>query len=207
MTHHLSSETSSAASERSSAPTRWGVYGRVVWTVLSYIVVQSLIFGAAALPLAIILHWLAPLLRTESAVALVVLAVGLLPIYFVSALSLVVSTAAATLLLGWRSLPDSAMRIRDFGWPLMNWARYLMLTHAVRLLVGGPLRGTPVWGLFIHLNGARLGHRVWVNSTAVMDHSLLEIGDDTVIGSDVHLSGHMVEGGMVKTGRVNLSID
>ena len=36
------------------------------------------------------------------------------------------------------------------------------------------------------------------------DHNLLEFGDDVVIGGDVHLSGHTVEGGFVKTGRVRL---
>jgi acetyltransferase-like isoleucine patch superfamily enzyme len=43
-----------------------------------------------------------------------------------------------------------------------------------------------------------------VNSLFVSDHNLLEFGDDVVIGSEVHLSGHTVEGGVVKTARVRL---
>ncbi len=54
------------------------------------------------------------------------------------------------------------------------------------------------------LNGARLGKRVFVNSLWVTDHNLLEFGDDVVVGSEVHLSGHTVEGGMVKTAKVVL---
>ena len=37
------------------------------------------------------------------------------------------------------------------------------------------------------------------------DHNLLEFGDDVVIGGDVHLSGHAVEGGFVKTAPVRLN--
>jgi hypothetical protein len=33
----------------------------------------------------------------------------------------------------------------------------------------------------------------------VADFNLLEFGDDVVIGDEVHLSGHTVEGGVVKT--------
>lgn len=204
MTHDQSPHRPGDADAPASVPRPWAVYGRVSWTIASYIVVQSLIFGAAALPIAVALQWIGSLLRTQVWLGVVLVAIGMLPIFLIGALSLILCTAAATQFLGWRTIPDSAMRIGDFGWPLMNWARYLMVTHVVRLLVGVPLRGTPLWGFFIHLNGARMGRRVWVNSTAIMDHSLLEFGDDTVIGSDVHLSGHMVEGGMVKTGRVRL---
>jgi acetyltransferase-like isoleucine patch superfamily enzyme len=39
---------------------------------------------------------------------------------------------------------------------------------------------------------------------SVSDHNLLRFDDDVVVGADVHLSGHTVEGGVVKTGRVHL---
>jgi acetyltransferase-like isoleucine patch superfamily enzyme len=48
---------------------------------------------------------------------------------------------------------------------------------------------------------------VYVNSLFVSDHNLLEFADDVVIGSEVHLSGHTVEGGVVKTARVRLGRD
>jgi acetyltransferase-like isoleucine patch superfamily enzyme len=43
-----------------------------------------------------------------------------------------------------------------------------------------------------------------VNSLFVSDHNLLECGDDVVIGGDVHVSGHTVEAGIVRTARVRL---
>ena len=56
----------------------------------------------------------------------------------------------------------------------------------------------------LRLNGARIGHRVYVNTLSISDHNLLEFGDNVVIGADVHLCGHTVEGGVVKTGTVRL---
>jgi acetyltransferase-like isoleucine patch superfamily enzyme len=46
-------------------------------------------------------------------------------------------------------------------------------------------------------NGARIGRHVWINSLQVGDECLLDIGDETVIGAGVHMSGHTVERGKV----------
>jgi len=43
-----------------------------------------------------------------------------------------------------------------------------------------------------------------VNTLFISDHNLLELGDEVVIGSDVHISGHTVEAGIVKTASVRL---
>jgi acetyltransferase-like isoleucine patch superfamily enzyme len=45
---------------------------------------------------------------------------------------------------------------------------------------------------------------VYLNSVTMSDHNLLEFGDDVVIGAGVHLSGHIVERGVVKTAPVRL---
>jgi acetyltransferase-like isoleucine patch superfamily enzyme len=45
---------------------------------------------------------------------------------------------------------------------------------------------------------------VYINSLALSDYNLLTFGDDVVIGADVHISGHTVEGGFVKTVTVRL---
>lgn len=56
----------------------------------------------------------------------------------------------------------------------------------------------------MRLNGARIGRGVYVNSLSISDHNLLTFGDGVVIGEDVHLSGHTVEGDVVKTAEVRL---
>jgi acetyltransferase-like isoleucine patch superfamily enzyme len=104
----------------------------------------------------------------------------------------------------WRTPADGHMRIADVEWPLMQWARSMVATHIVRFFAGALFRGTPIWTAYLRLAGARLGRRVYVNSLAVADYNLLEFGDDVVIGADVHVSGHTVEGGVVKTARVRL---
>ena len=63
-----------------------------------------------------------------------------------------------------------------------------------------PYRASVLRAVLDVLAGARLGRRVYVNSLAVTDYSLLDFGDDVVIGDGVHLSGHTVEHGVLKTG-------
>ena len=89
----------------------------------------------------------------------------------------------------------------------MRWARYMVASHIVRVLAGPLFRGSPVWTIYLRLNGARIGRRVYVNTLFISDHNLLEFGDDVVIGGEVHLSGHTVEGGLVKTAGVRIGHD
>ena len=74
----------------------------------------------------------------------------------------------------------------------------------MRIIAGTVFRGSPIWTAYLRLAGAHLGHRVYVNSLAVTDYNLLDFGDDVVIGDGVHLSGHIVEEGLLKTARVRL---
>jgi non-ribosomal peptide synthetase-like protein len=106
--------------------------------------------------------------------------------------------------LHWETPANVEMRVADLDWPLLQWARSMVATHVVRFFAGGLFRGSPVWTTYMRLAGARVGHRVYVNSLAVTDYNLLEFGDDVVIGDDVHLSGHTVEGGVVKTAPLRL---
>ena len=92
----------------------------------------------------------------------------------------------------------------DLDWGLLNWSRYMVSTHVVRVLVGTFFRSSPLWTWYLRLNGATIGSGVYINSLSISDHNMLEFGDGVVIGESVHMSGHTVEGGVVKTGRVRL---
>jgi serine acetyltransferase len=129
---------------------------------------------------------------------------AILPSYILFALCLMGLSALSTRLTGWRTSPDMQTRIIDMDWALLNWARYMVAIHLVRLFAGTLFRGSPIWTAYLRLNGARMGRRVYVNTLSLSDHNLLDFGDDVVIGADVHLSGHTVEGGVVKTGHVRL---
>jgi acetyltransferase-like isoleucine patch superfamily enzyme len=178
---------------------------RVGWTVLSILAVETLVFGLSGLPAFLFwtwaLSWATPPLPL---VRPVILAMSLVPAYLSFALTLILLSAATTRLFGWRTATAGAWRLADLEWPLLNWSRYMISTHVVRVLVGTFFRSSPLWTWYLKLNGARIGRAVYINSLSISDHNLLEFGDGVVIGENVHLSGHTVEGGVVKTGRVRL---
>ena len=177
----------------------------MLWTVLSLIVVETLVFGLSVLPAFLFWTWALtwatppwPLVRPF------VLSVSLVPAYLVFAITLVVLSAASTRVFGWRTAEASAWKLSDLDWGLLNWSRYMVSTHVVRVLVGTFFRSSPLWTWYLRLNGATIGSGVYINSLSISDHNMLEFGDGVVIGESVHMSGHTVEGGVVKTGRVRL---
>jgi acetyltransferase-like isoleucine patch superfamily enzyme len=167
-------------------------------------VVESLVIGLSVLPAALFWEWHFRWSLPAPWIRIVLLSMSLLPAYLLFVVSLMVLSAGSAWVLGWRTPADAELRIADLEWPVLRWARYAMSTHVVRVLAGTWLRATPLWSFYHRLNGAHVGRRVYVNSIMLSDHDLLELGDDVVIGADVHLSGHIVEGGLLKTGRVRL---
>lgn len=177
---------------------------RLGWTILTTLVVQGLVCAAAVFP--VVLIWSPLFALTESRGARRVLLVSLVavPSYVLFAVLLMFVSAVTVRLLNWRTPSDVEMRIADVEWPLLQWVRSMVATHIVRFFAGALFRGSPIWTGYMRLAGARLGRRVYINSLAVTDYNLLEFGDDVVIGADVHLSGHTVEGGFVKTAPLHL---
>lgn len=177
----------------------------MLWTVLSLIFVETLVFGLSVLPSFLFWTWALtwatppwPLVRPF------ILSVSLVPAYLVFAITLVVLSALSTRVFGWRTAEASAWKLSDLDWGLLNWSRYMVSTHVVRVLVGTFFRSSPLWTWYLRLNGATIGSGVYINSLSISDHNMLELGDGVVIGESVHMSGHTVEGGVVKTGRVRL---
>ena len=166
-------------------------------------VVQGVVCGLAALPVVLWWMFIAASITSPAARACA-LSLLIVPLYAVFGLCLMGISAVATRVVGLHTPANAEMRIADMSWPLMRWVRYMVASHLVRVLAGTEFRGLPVWTAYVRLNGARIGRRVYVNSLYVTDHNLLELGDDVVIGSDVHLSGHTVEDGIVKTAAVRV---
>lgn len=181
----------------------WRRKARFVWAVVSIILLETVLLGLAMLPVIALLHlglaWSAP-----AWLRVMLLAFAFVPLYLLFAFALLLYSAAATRLLGWRTPEGVELPLAEFSWPVLDWGRYLMTIHVVRVFAGPAFRSTTFWSWYMRLNGARLGHLVWVNSLALMDHNLLEFGDGVVIGSDAHVSGHIVERGLLKTARVRL---
>lgn len=178
--------------------------GRITWAVGSLLTVQGLVCGLALMPVLALWYFLLDLAGSNAVARVFMFSLALMPSYALFALCLMIVSPLALRLLGWRTPPDAAMRLVDVDWPLLSWARYVASIHLVRVVAGTLFRATPLWTMHLRLGGARLGKRVYVNSLGVSDYNLLECGDDVVIGASVHLSGHTVESGVVKTAHVRL---
>jgi acetyltransferase-like isoleucine patch superfamily enzyme len=170
---------------------------------VSVVFVETLITGLALAPAVLFIQWQStwPL---STWLRLTLASLGFAPVYLVCACSLMLYSALATHALGWRTPANVELPLRDFSWPVLNWGRYLMSIHVVRIFAGPAFRSTTIWNWYMRLNGARLGRDVWVNSLSLMDHNLLDFADGVVIGSDAHVSGHVVERGVLKTAPVRL---
>ena len=182
-----------------------GVVWRIGCTIVSICVVEGVVCGLSILP--VLIFWIKLVEWTASDLpsCVVIFSLSIMPSYIVFTLCLMMFSAVATHVTGARTPADAEMKIADMGWPLMNWARYAVATHVVRIFAGSLFRGSPIWTAYLRLNGARIGRRVYVNTLFISDHNLLDFGDDVVIGAEVHISGHTVESGVVKTARVRLA--
>lgn len=184
---------------------RPAVIWRIGCTAVAIVAVETIVCGLAAAPIVWGWSWLAESVAGRGPAARsVVIGFTIVPSYIAFALCLIAWSALATKITGARTPSNVEMRIADFDWPLMTWARYMAATHIVRIVAGPLFRASPVWTAYLRLNGARIGRRVYVNTTFISDHNLLDVGDDVVIGADVHMSGHTVEAGVVKTGGIRL---
>ena len=197
----------SSRADRGGASRRRKIRFRVAWTLVSAFVVESLVFGLAMLPGALFWEGFASRVYPFDLLRIVVLSMAFVPAYGLFAFTLMVLSAVSCRWLGWRTPENAEMSIKELEWPVLRWVRYMVSVHVVRLFAGSVFRATPLWTLYLRLNGARLGRGVYVNSLAVNDHNLLEFGNRVVLGDGVHLSGHTVEHGLVKTAAVRLGDD
>jgi hypothetical protein len=110
---------------------------------------------------------------------IVVLSMAFVPAYGLFAFSLMVLSALSSRWLGWRTPADTQMSIKTLDRPLMNWVRYMVSVHIVRLF-GSVFRGTPLWTFYIRLNGA-----VLFNDTT---RRLLNAPQQTVPGTPVAMT-------------------
>jgi acetyltransferase-like isoleucine patch superfamily enzyme len=187
-----------------TTPTGAVVAWRIGWTVASLVAVQTFVCGVSAAPVVLIWSWLVAVTASTPIERVALFSVAIAPSYGLFALCLMIISPLTMRLLRWQAPPDVEMRIADMDWALLRWVRYAASIHLARAVAGTLVRGTPLWTMHLRLSGARLGRRVYVNTLSVTDYNLIECGDDVVIGADVHLSGHTVEAGVVKTAGVRL---
>jgi acetyltransferase-like isoleucine patch superfamily enzyme len=185
-------------------PSRATVAWRITWTLSSLVAVQTMVCAMSVTPVVLIWQWWLSPGGADRLARSALISLTIVPLYLLFAVCLMIVSPLALRLLRWQTPADAEMRIADMDWTLLRWVRYGASIHLVRALAGTLFRGTPLWTFHLRLHGARLGRRVYVNSLSLNDYNLIECGDEVVIGAGVHLSGHTVEAGVVKTARVRV---
>lgn len=178
--------------------------GRVALTVAWLVGTEAVVIALATAPVLVLWVLVQDRLGHRPILAALLVAATLVPAVFVFGMLLLPLSAGACRVMGWRTPRDARLPLSRLEWPLLRWGCYLASTHVASLLVGTWLRATPIWTWYLRANGARVGRGVYVNTLRMSDHNLLEFGDGVVIGSEVHLSGHIVERGHVLTGGVRV---
>lgn len=86
----------------------------------------------------------------------------------------------------------------------LSWVMHNGLLLLAKYLFLGLTRSTPINVFFYRLMGMKVGKNVIINTTIVHDVDLIEIGDNTVIGGDAAILGHIGEGNRLIRKRVKI---
>ena len=69
------------------------------------------------------------------------------------------------------------------------------------------LRGTPLLPWYLRLLGARIGRRVWIDSTGFLEFDLIRIGDRAVLNRNCILQTHLFEDRVLKASGLRIGAD
>lgn len=123
-------------------------------------------------------------------IRLLAISLGLVSGYFIFGLSSLIAVGFI------RSLLRIELREGDYkiGHPMfIKWFFVNALFISVRTIFMDFMLLTPLCSFFSRLMGTKLGINVQINSKNVADHSLLEIGDNSVIGGNATVIAHSFE--------------
>jgi non-ribosomal peptide synthetase-like protein len=175
--------------------------GQLVFTVVMYLL-SIFYFGLALIP-GVALFFKAWDVATamNSIQRYALLGFSLAAGYFLFGLSLIVLAGLTRTIFVLR-LKEGTHPI--FSWQALKWAFVSSLYLMINFTFIDFILLTPFANLLQRLLGARLGKNVQINSKFVFDATLLEIGDNTVVGGDAIIIGHVVERGRLKLSKVKI---
>jgi len=174
---------------------------QLVFSIFMY-AMGALFFGAAMVPgLALVLKvwvWTTDLTLLPR---LFWLGTSIAMGYFIFGLTLILLVGIFRTVLNLRLKEGvySLTSFESFKWAFMG-SLYLMINYTFVDFV----LLTPFSNLMFRLLGMKLGKNVQFNSKYVYDASLLEIGDNTVVGGGAIIIGHIVERGKLKLKKVKI---
>ena len=179
----------------------WTTLIQLLFTLFMY-AMGTVFFGAALVPgLALFFKMWDVSLYMGNLPRLFILGATLALGYFIFGLTLILLVGIFRTILNLR-LKEGIHPM--FSVEAMKWAflgsLYLMIHYTFIDFV----LLTPFSNLLFRLLGAKLGKNVQFNSKFVFDASLLEIGDNTVVGGGAIINGHIVERGRLKLKKVKI---
>lgn len=118
------------------------------------------------------------------------LGLGIAAGFFIFGLALLALVGFLNIILNLR-LKEGHYRFKDRE--MLKWFFLNALVQAVKAFFMDFMLLTPFASLFYRMMGAQLGQNVQINSKNVADISLLEIGNNTVIGGNATIIGHVFE--------------
>lgn len=175
--------------------------GQLIFSLVMYII-GTVYFGLALIPgIAIFLKaWNAGFLMQPFA-RYALLGCSLAGGYFIFGFSMIMLAGLTRTILG--------LRLKEGNYPIfspmaLKWAFVSALYLFINFTFVDFILLTPFANLLQRLLGAKLGRNVQINSKFVFDATLLEIGDNTVVGGGAIIIGHVVERGILKLKRVKI---
>jgi non-ribosomal peptide synthetase-like protein len=114
--------------------------------------------------------------------------------YFVYGLSLLIVAPAINFIFGGRLSPYRGSAV---ALSALRWYLHCTMTLVVRYSFLEFVTPSPFSQLYYRLMGMRIGHGVTINSTAIADPSLIEIGDRATIGGSANILAHYAQGGFL----------
>lgn len=156
---------------------------------LLYLVFQFLVVGVALLPavLFVKLFW------DRGSLLFLALAFGVG--YLIFGLTYLLLVVLIKHLLFFRARPGEYPFVSGYA---MRWAFLGSLVGLAKILILQHLLGMPLLNAFYRLMGARIGRNVLLNTCNLYDFDLMEIGDDSFIGGDAVIIGHVGEKGLLR---------
>jgi non-ribosomal peptide synthetase-like protein len=98
-------------------------------------------------------------------------------------------------------------RVKPGEYPLWGWFYFrwwLVQRLQKNLFLAKFLVGSPLANIYYKLLGAQMGKNCHIGSMQIATPDLLNIGDNTSIGTDSRLYGYIVEDGWLKIGRIDI---
>ena len=122
--------------------------------------------------------------------------------YFAYGLTLLLVAPLLNFLLGGRLRPYRGSAV---SLTALRWYVHCTLTLVVRYSFLEFVTPSPFAQLYYRLMGMRIGRNVTINSTALADPSLIEMGDGVTIGGSASIMAHYAQGGYLVIAPVRIA--